>query len=214
MNPSGLTHPRNRYWLDLALLILLQISYWLTNHYHAFQPRLLPVLWIDGIIPFLPWTALIYLSDLPFFFTSYVLLGDARRRSGYIKACATAVGVGCVIFVLWPTAYPRPAVLGLANSPRIAERAYAWLTVADDPSNAFPSLHVACSCLSAFCFLEASQPRWKLSVCATWAILIVASTLTTKQHYFVDIMGGVLLAWCAYRHMYRPAVEQAARTQR
>ena len=62
----------------------------------------------------------------------------------------------------------------------------------DTPASCFPSLHVA---LAFACSFAIRQPRPRLwRVFFAWSVAIAVSTLTTKQHYVVDVIGGVLLS--------------------
>ena len=65
----------------------------------------------------------------------------------------------------------------------------------DEPYNLFPSIH----CLaSLMCYLGIRKcddiPRWYKAATLLFAILIFASTQFTKQHYIVDVVGGVAIA--------------------
>ena len=67
---------------------------------------------------------------------------------------------------------------------------------ADPPHNCFPSLHVAHSFVSA---LACSRVHRRLGLVALIAATLVAlSTLFTKQHYVLDAVAGVVLAFVAY----------------
>jgi membrane-associated phospholipid phosphatase len=66
----------------------------------------------------------------------------------------------------------------------------------DPPYNSFPSLHVAHSFVSA---LACSRVHRRLGIIAMIAATLVAfSTLFTKQHYVLDVVAGVSLAFVAY----------------
>lgn len=75
----------------------------------------------------------------------------------------------------------------------------------DKPGNTFPSLHVATTVLGA---LRLRHRRggalWLL-----WAALISVSTLTVKQHFLVDVLGGLAVAFAVHAVVFR----KAARTQ-
>ncbi len=66
----------------------------------------------------------------------------------------------------------------------------------DRPYNCLPSLHVAYAFLAA---LTCYRVHRGLGIAALlYAALIGISTLYTKQHYVVDVVAGVLLAYVAY----------------
>jgi membrane-associated phospholipid phosphatase len=143
---------------------------------------------VDAWIPFLQGTIWIYLSE-------YVLLvlaiwlpasDDERSRAFYGLILASVLGL--LIFTLWQTAVA-------AQSPSFAGPTgllWRWLYLVDTPANALPSLHAANTCIAGLCLFRSGR-RWRLAA-PVWGALILVSTLTTKQHYAIDIAGGIALA--------------------
>ncbi len=66
----------------------------------------------------------------------------------------------------------------------------------DSLYNCFPSLHVAESFVSAFTSYRVNKGVG--IVASAWATVIAVSTLFTKQHFAVDLVAGLLLAYVAY----------------
>ena len=89
--------------------------------------------------------------------------------------------------MFFPTTYPRPVYLPQSNS--IIQLAMDMVAAGDMPTNCFPSMHVALTAICAWNLRRKS--RLLYGSFAAWAILIFLSTMTTKQHYFVDILGGI-----------------------
>jgi membrane-associated phospholipid phosphatase len=79
----------------------------------------------------------------------------------------------------------------------------------DAATSCVPSLHVADSMLAAF-LMRRERPKlfpWLM----TWAVAIAVSTLTTKQHYLVDVLTGIALALVAALTFQRlPRTRRAA----
>lgn len=80
---------------------------------------------------------------------------------------------------------------------------------ADAPYNLFPSIH----CLvSWYCYIgirkSSKIPKWYQWFSCVFAILVCASTQFTKQHYLVDIAGGIFIAQVCYICMKRGNVYQ------
>jgi membrane-associated phospholipid phosphatase len=84
----------------------------------------------------------------------------------------------------------------------------ALLTV-DRPVNCVPSLHVANASVCAFA-LRQEGTEWRYGA-PVWLALIVLSTLTTKQHFFIDIAAGVLLAAFSFWRVAQPTALSSAR---
>lgn len=146
--------------------------------------RLLPV----GSVFVVP-----YLSAFAMPFLLLYALRDITAYRKYALAIACTIAVSGAFFVLLPLTIERPALSGAAPFDPLLSALYA----ADRPTNLFPSLHISLTCLFASGIAQA-RPRWKAWVWA-WAALIALSTLLTRQHYAVDVAGGALLAWCAWR---------------
>jgi membrane-associated phospholipid phosphatase len=67
---------------------------------------------------------------------------------------------------------------------------------ADTPGNACPSVHVGMTFLAGFGFIK--EKRYLFPIFMVWALLISLSTLTVKQHYFMDVLSGVVMAILFY----------------
>ena len=69
----------------------------------------------------------------------------------------------------------------------------------DRASNLFPSIHCLVSWL---CFVgvrgKKHIPKWYQVCSCVMAIAVFVSTLTTKQHVVIDVLGGVILAEVSY----------------
>ena len=93
-------------------------------------------------------------------------------------------------FLFFPTTYPRPVY------PEVANAFVAFLMnlvrTGDTPNNCFPSMHVALT-IGATASIRHRGKGFFLFF-GTWTLLIILSTLTTKQHYLMDICGGATVA--------------------
>jgi membrane-associated phospholipid phosphatase len=66
----------------------------------------------------------------------------------------------------------------------------------DAPANCLPSLHVSSCFISSLCFW--SESRKKAIALSLWSVVVSISTMTTKQHYFIDVWTAALLTAAAY----------------
>jgi len=94
-------------------------------------------------------------------------------------------------YLIYPTTNTRPMV----EAEGFWNQVVAVLYRIDAADNLFPSIH----CLvSWFCYIgirgKSYIPRWYRGASCVMALLVCISTLTTKQHVIVDVIGGVALA--------------------
>jgi membrane-associated phospholipid phosphatase len=172
--------------------LLLVVLFMVPARIHLGQPIVLDRAAIDDAIPFLEWTIWVYASYYPFLILAVWLPRDARLRSDAVYGLVLAGAIGLVIFTLWPTTIIResPSLVGVTG--------LLWhlLFSVDTMVNALPSMHVADTCIAAVAL--ASRGRlWRIIV-PVWATIIILSTLTTKQHYAIDLPGGLALAAVCY----------------
>jgi membrane-associated phospholipid phosphatase len=79
----------------------------------------------------------------------------------------------------------------------------------DRPVNCVPSLHVANACVCALA-LQREGSTWHYGA-PVWLALIMLSTLTTKQHFVIDVLAGVLLAAFSFWWVGQPTALSSAR---
>lgn len=164
--------------------------YLLPNVRPVSEPLLLPLLWPDQAIPLIPWTFWIYLSDYLLVFLVIAKLDDKAQFDSYARMTFATLFFCGLFFLGMPTTYPRPLVPPLDNA--FVEFAVRLVHAADSPHNCFPSMHVALTGIAAWA-ARGFQGRWRWLL-VPWGLAIYVSTLTTKQHYLVDIAGGVAVA--------------------
>lgn len=187
---------RNKYWVGALLTALATFLYMTTNHYHLFEPRLLPMGRIDNWAPFIPQTVWIYMSEYFLFFSVYLMCKDIENLNRYAYAFLAQQTVSVVIFVLWPTTYPRAGFPLPSTLDPYTNYLFTSLRNADNPASCAPSLHVSSVYLSSYMFLN--EQRKKFPFFFLWATAIALSTLTTKQHYLIDVITGFLMSVIIY----------------
>jgi membrane-associated phospholipid phosphatase len=185
-----------------ALMFGLAVALYLpVNHFPAFEPQLLPLSWADRAVPFLPNSVWIYLSEWIFFIVVYALARDLNNTNKYIYSFLGLQLLSVAIFWVWPTTYPRGGFPLPDDLNALTYYAFSNLRTIDTPGNCCPSLHVSSCYLSSFIFLD--EQRGKFPFFFIWATLIALSTLTTKQHYVIDLVTGLLLALICYWFFHR-----------
>ena len=154
---------------------------------------------LDDAIPLVPVFVIPYVSLYLFLGITFIALSSGGDRLGLritLVAIILTVVVSYLVFLLFQTYVDRPVI----TQDDMLSRLVAGLYLQDRPYNAFPSLHTSLSTLSAISWVR-GKGRLRLWM-AAWATLIVVSTIFVKQHYLVDLTGGLILAassyWVAY----------------
>lgn len=188
-----------RFLATLTIVGLMLALYSLING--RFESTFDFAIGLDHAIPLLPWTLPIYASLYVLALLGSLLVERHTFERG-LRALVLVALVSFLGFVTLPAAYPRPDVSDLDSMWRPALQ---WYYAHDPPTNTFPSLHVATAAVMGW--MLRSVGRWQ--IWATWATLIMLSTLTTKQHFVADVIGGAVVAAVALA-----AVEYHARRTR
>lgn len=151
----------------------------------------------DQNVPFIPWFVYIYFASFLFWVINYILIARQGKEHFYkFQVADISSRLICLIFfVIIPTTNIRPTFEITSSSTWLMN----FLYYVDKPTNLFPSIH----CLvSWFCYIgirkNKSIPMWYKIFTMLFAIAIMVSTQVTKQHYIVDVFGGVAIAELTY----------------
>lgn len=174
-----------------ATLLLYQF----TNRFHLFEPHFLEFNSVDRAMPFWPWTVWIYFTEYAFFVYAYFFMKDLRLVTRYYYAYMLILLASVAVFMIYPVGFPRNDFPVTGDS--LSELALNFLrTYMDAPNNCLPSLHVSSCYISSLCFWQESKPK-AIFLCF-WSTLVAFSTMTTKQHYFLDVWTAMLLTAFSY----------------
>lgn len=151
---------------------------------------------IDNKIPFNPhfvWTYILYyiIALMP-----VMVVTDIKEFRRMVGAYLMMYFMGFLTFILFPVKMVRPELIGDGYSLWLLKKIYS----ADNGYNCFPSMHVANAFLASFFSFRFSM-AYGIFVYLI-AFLITISTLFIKQHYIVDPVAGILLAYFVYRFSY------------
>ena len=161
------------------------LSFW-RHHYDYTIP-------LDEEVPFMTWTVLIYVGAFVFWALNLYLISLQDREHSDRLLCADVLSkiASFVFFVVIPTTSVRPEVTGTSLLDD-GMRFIFWIDAGD---NLFPSMH--CS-MSWLCWIglrgRKNVPLGYRVFSLLFALAICVSTLTTKQHVFVDTISGIALA--------------------
>jgi membrane-associated phospholipid phosphatase len=184
-----------RVTLPMVVLVLLVPLYLFIPELAGDRTPHVPALSLDARIPQQPAWVLVYgalylfLILLPVFVVRHE---ELIRRT--VFAYLTVWIAAYVCFFFYPTVAPR------SDDTVVGDGFAAWglrfLYASDPPYNCFPSLHVAHSFVSA---LGTYRVHRGLGIVASVCALVVGlSTLFTRQHYVLDVLAGILLAFASY----------------
>ena len=147
---------------------------------------------VDDKIPFLPWTVLPYCFWFPMivFYPLIVFRTDPHSYCGYLTTMVMEIVLSIVCYLIYPTSFQRPVPPdGFWGKfmKFVYHSSYRGL-------NCAPSLHCS-SCFLVICvsFTCAEMSLWVRGFTVSIAIMIVLSTLTTKQHTLIDVLTAVPL---------------------
>jgi hypothetical protein len=142
---------------------------------------------MPGWVPFLPWLALPYLSQLVVSWFLVLAIEDRALRRAALLACLASMAVTGAVWVLHPTVMYRPPVSGdWWNIP------YRVMAAVDKPTNILPCGHILMPVVSGWA-LARERPRW-LWWLAPFQVLGAVAIVTTWQHRPIDLVIGVVVA--------------------
>lgn len=190
--------PRYAFFSLIGCFVWNCVVYWVTMVAGANLEHENLTTAFDRAVPFCPAWVSVYVLSYPFWAVSYWLTAKHTEKDFWFRfvTADTLAKLMCgVIFLLFPTTNIRPEILG----DGVWDKLMSLIYTLDEPVNLFPSLHCLSSLMS---YLGVRKARnlsgtYKGGTLA-FAVLVFLSTQFTKQHYVVDIAGGVVVALLCY----------------
>lgn len=148
---------------------------------------------LDSLIPFVPMFIIPYV--LVFIEWGYCyFLAPLLEREHFARFMAALVIGYLSIFIIYmsfPTTYSRPDA---ANGGFFSGLMYSVFGV-DEPTRCMPSLHCYLGWMCwKLVYKQERVAKWLRITIFCFALLTLPTTLLVKQHVFVDVPTGVLLA--------------------
>ena len=177
----------------LSLVFILYIGgYLVVNYLSVGREGSTLEIALDSVIPFLPWFVIPYIfvyivAFLPYFF----IKDNSTFRSVALTYTITTL-IAYTIFLVFPVIMNRPSSISTQGIGAMVNLIFSI----DFPYNSFPSLHVMYAFLPAFMLLKDYKIAGSITLVV--AILIAFSTVFIKQHYILDVVGGIVLAGMGY----------------
>ena len=157
-----------------------------------------PALAIDEHIPYFPPAMYVYLLAYVVVLGLFLVRRDAAFLNRAYLAFISMNLLAFALFALFPSQGPPRGLPG--------EEADAMLRFMHDIDarwNAFPSLHVANPWLIAMLALRERRVAPVSVLLLVIGIGISVSTLLIRQHYLLDVLGGVMLAVLVFSLFHR-----------
>lgn len=169
-------------------LILIPIAALMYSTYIPLNKRKSVYFWktkLDEKIPYLSYFIIPYQLFPVLVFFCFPLLWNSPFMTPFLISTIVAEIIAATTWYLLPNGVPRKM--------RKEKGLFAWLVNFtyrhDKDTNGFPSGHVFNSLLASH-FLSLQYPQYSMAL-LTLGVLIAASTVFVKQHYIIDVIGGI-----------------------
>jgi PAP2 superfamily len=154
---------------------------------------------LDEKFPFRPqWVWIYSIGYYPYILSTILTLSSI---GDFYSTCVSYVALlffHIIISYIYPVR--TPAKWRSYSATCISSRFLKFVQRIDKGGNCFPSMHVAVATLTAIHITANRYNEASSLILIVWMapILISASALYTKQHFFADIIPGVVLAFFVY----------------
>ncbi len=181
--------------MPLFATLFMGVYTW-SGHIGYENGTILNFIQIESEIPFYPWSIWIYIVLYPIYIVWALMSYEDEIQMNKTLYSFFILGfISCCIFIIYPISYPRH-LYPLPSSNDITNVLFQMTRSIDKPSNCLPSLHVGLCYLFAYGFWKENKIKFNISI--FFSSLIAISTLTTKQHYIVDILTSLILSTAIY----------------
>jgi membrane-associated phospholipid phosphatase len=168
---------------------IVTILYYAAFYFTPFKPIELPITFIDRNIGFHKVFAYIYIS---FFIMLLISIISVEKSNSYRCAISIVINalIASFIFFFFPTSMPH---IYYSDEEHTSYFLSKFILAVDINYNCFPSIHIS-NALTASYFLALNRRLFLKCIIWFWFLLITWSVISTKQHYFYDILGGIILS--------------------
>lgn len=174
-------------YLPVYLVWFMMAEHFITaDYYVSYMP-------LDDSIPFVPQYVVAYVLWYPFILMPipYLYKNDRGAYVRYGVYLIIGLSVSLAVCCFFPNGQElRPVDTGEGIFARLVDILYA----ADTNTNVLPSMHVVTTIGTVMAFWDCRKLRKLCIPAATLAALICASTVFIKQHSFLDVIWGAVLA--------------------
>ena len=123
---------------------------------------------------------------------------DLRHFNYMAFSYLALLGFHILVFLIFPVEVPPDWRHGASIvAPSHSQKFLSFVQKYDARSNCFPSLHVSVATLTAL-HTARNIPTIGPTLPALFVVLISLSCILTKQHYMMDVPGGLILGWLSF----------------
>ena len=198
MHRTELEWCRKRNLLERVILTTGVMIFFVTGYFGVGRSTNLPrahvlTTILDERIPFVADSVWIYLWVFPCALIPLFVVRCTRLFRRTAIAYAVVIAASLICFIIFPVTSTglRMAQAKLDVSV-FSQWAISRLYSIDPPYNLFPCLHLSVAGVAAFSVWKASKPYG--SAVFLSVIFVGMSVCTVKQHYLLDVLGGIALA--------------------
>ena len=168
----------------------------------SLRPSISLLLPIDNWIPFRPmWTWIYIFAYYPFLTTLILLIPSWEDFWSIFLSFTLMLITHIFISLIFPVRVPDAWRISDCDAG-LSSKLLRFVQTIDKGGNCFPSMHVAIAVVSAYHLQRLINGPASIDVLIwSFPVLIGASTVFTKQHYFVDVPAGAslgLVGWMLY----------------
>lgn len=185
----SVANPERKWRTVFIVTAWLLLSYMIPNNFELFAPTPVPLLALDRWIEFDPIWIWPYVSYYGILIIPYFVARDEHDMNQMVYSFSVAGLLSCAFFLFFPTMLPRGQYVIGPDVDAVTTLLMSTIRSLDNSVNCFPSMHVTCAVIAALTLSRASS-RWGL-VSFIWVVAVCYSTVATKQHYVLDVFGGV-----------------------
>lgn len=186
----------NRIVIYLVLQSVVASLYYLGSLIVLFDVKTVPLTKVDHYVKPHFLAVWVYISFFILLFLAVYLL-EKKDRILFVKLIIINSVISLIVFIFYPTFIVDNDYYILQKDNPISFKVLSFIIDTDVRSNCFPSLHIANSLLATI-FLFRVKNKFVTLISSIWFCLIAWSVLSTGQHYFYDILGGILLSIVSY----------------
>ena len=192
MKPLSFYKRYERTILLILIIIIFLLSYFSINNFTEGRNTHILAFGFEKNIPFIPFFIIFYVLTYITAAMPYFVVKDIYDYRRIALAYLSIIFVSSIIYLIYPVETIRPEINGRGLFLGIVSQIYSIAK----PYNLFPSLHVSLSALSTLICLKHNKIVGYILIVLLF--LISLSTLFVKQHYLVDIIFAIFLAFLSY----------------